>query len=134
MLKRRYIHGLVDNEKITTRLEESDNLAEKSKCEKIVLALISKESLENIITITATISTGVEVEGRFMKEWKGKEFGILTELVNSPGHTQINETNEINDFLDTISQKNPEVRSTPAKENSLHIIKTNFSILKADFV
>ena len=135
MLKRRYVLGLADNAKITTRLEESDNPEEKSKCERIVLALISKESLENIITITVTLSTGrIKIEGRFMKEWGKKEFDILTELVNSPDLTKTNDTIEINDFLDTIFQKNTEVRSSPTKENSLHIIKTNLSKLEADFV
>ena len=59
MLKRRYVHSrLADKAKITTQIEESNNPEEQSKCEKIVLALTSKESLEKVITITVTISTG----------------------------------------------------------------------------
>jgi hypothetical protein len=143
-MKQRYYHGLEDNNMIQSRYEELDNPNEKSKCEKVLISLTSKEVSENMITITIMITTGrIQVQGRFMKEWGNSKFDPLVELVNSPDSAKLDATKDINNFLDTITQtqkrpnttttssttkdQHPDETSSPKspKEKSLLTVKTN---------
>ena len=142
-MKQRYCHGLEDNNMIQSRYEELDNPNEKSKCEKVLISLTSKEVSENMITITIMITTGrIQVQGRFMKEWGNSKFDPLVELVNSPDSAKLDATKDINNFLDTITQtqkrpnttttsttkdQHPDETSSPKspKEKSLLTVKTN---------
>ncbi|CAB3986320.1 Hypothetical predicted protein, partial [Paramuricea clavata] len=68
-----------------------------------------------ILTITIMITTGrIQVQGRFMKELGNNEFDPLVELVNSPDSVKLDATKDINNFLDTITQKRPNTTSTPS--------------------
>ena len=151
-MKQRYYHGLEDNNMVQSRYEELDNPNEKSKFEKVLISLISKEASENILTITIMITTGrIQVQGRFMKEWGNNEFDPLVELVNSPDSVKLDATKDINNSLDTITQKRSNTTTTPSttkdqlpadqtsspkspKEKSLSTVKTNLASLEAEFV
>ena len=147
VLKRRYIYDLECNNRVTTRYEKTDNLNEKSKCEKIVLSLTSKASLENIITITITITIGtgrIKIEGHSIKEWEKHEFALLIELINCSDLDKMDATNDTTQFFDAVFQKHPCNSSstkdhkspevTPTGEKFLLAMKSSISTLEADFV
>ena len=142
VLKRRYIYDLEGNNRVMTGYEETDNVNEKSKCEKIVLSLASKASLENIITITITISTGrIKIEGHSIKEWEKHEFALLIELIDCSDLDKMDATNDTTQFFDAVFQKHPCNSSstkdhkipevTPTGEKSLMAMKYSLSTLEA---
>ena len=141
VLKQQYIYDLEGNNRVTTRYEETDNVNEKSKCEKIVLSLTSKASLENIITITITISTErIKIESHSIKEWEKHEFALLIELINCSDLDKMDTTNDTTQFFDAVFQKHPSTKDrkspevTPTGEKSLLAMKSSLSTLEADFV
>lgn len=145
VLKRRYIYDLEGNNRVMTGYEETDNVNEKSKCEKIVLSLASKASLENIITITITISTGrIKIEGHSIKKWGKHEFALLIETYKLFWPWQDGRHKRYNSVLwrptpktsmeFLIGKRSQKPRVTPTGEKSLLAMKSSLSTLEADFV
>ena len=129
-------HGLEDNDDITTRYEEFDNPSNTTKCEKVILSLISKETLETIITFTIIIDTGrIKAKGPFIKEWGNEEFGKFKLLMNDTDGANMDAIiTDMQGLLNAIL-KHPD-STTPNEENFNNIleVKTCLSTLKADFV
>jgi hypothetical protein len=136
ILKRRYEHGLEDNDEITTKYEEIDNASDTTKCDKITLSLISKETKENIITITIIVGTGrIKVEGRCIKEWGSFEFDKLITLINHCDEPNMDATKDIDNFINAIFNKEADTTTTNSENMSdLMSMKTCLSTLESDFV
>ena len=137
IMKRRYTDGLKDSDRITTRYEEIDNTTDTTKCDKVIISLISKDTKVIIMKFSTTINTGrIKIEGPYIKEWGSMEFEKLLTLINHYDEpNNINPSEGINNFIDAIFNETVETIYKGNKESNETInIKTNLSALEAEFV
>ena len=66
--------------------EEQDSLSSASKCDKIIIHLITNASTgeEQLVAITVFVTKGrILVQGKKFKEWSSFEFPVLLDIVNT---------------------------------------------------
>ena len=131
-MKARYQDGLLDNQKVTTRWEEQENASDPAKCEKVTIALISKKSSENLITITASISYG-RVQGKFFKEWSNQEFLQLIEIVNNSCNPD-NANKDLQNFVDLLFKNETRTNLPKTTTDKQHLDTDNTSLLNEESI
>ena len=71
--------------------EEQDSLSSASKCDKIIIHLITNASTgeEQLVAITVFVTTGrILVQGKKFEEWSSFEFPVLLDIVNTLNNHQ----------------------------------------------
>jgi hypothetical protein len=154
-MKLRYKHGLHDdiNSKVNCRWEEQDCANDLSKCEQIIKTLSSKETSQNLLTITIMINKGrIQIQGKYIRQWGSEEFNTLLELIDSRNDPKTSLTKNLDDFTENITStkknnQNTSSTETSEKTSSVNInipsqnvkplstlMKDNLASLEADFV
>ena len=148
---KKYMEYANNNTELCCKWLEQRNQNNENKSDKVTVHLCSAEK-DNLLTITVDITTGrIDVQGRITKQWGSLEFDHLLNMVNEPQDKwDLEKTKLFSENIfhkgklakpstpagktDTTIDQTKESSTSPNREKSFGMIKSQVATLEAEFI